>query len=217
MKTFLRYALLGALAIGLFFLVGWWLRDAPAERVSGMPWQVSVDAEGRNTVFAITLGKTTLAEARTLWVRQAQLALFSADGAPSDEARLEAFFDLIPLGTMISRVVLTIGLDGVDVAAMKAHARGREPSSTGEWRYGVNREDLAVLDAQPVIGVTYVPIYVRLDDSMLTSRFGKPAEIVLEEEGRRRWRYPALGLEVLLDDRGKAVFQYQLPGAVSGS
>ncbi|MCB1735332.1 MAG: hypothetical protein H6981_10840 [Gammaproteobacteria bacterium] len=211
MKTFLRYALFGVLAVGVFFLVGWWLRDTQPEQVTDMPWQVDVDAEGRNTVFAITLGKTTLAEARKLWVREAQLALFSADGAAVEEARLEAFFDLIPLGTMISRVVLTVDLNGIDIDGLKAHVGGREPSSTGEWRYGVHPDDLPTLDAQPVIGVTYVPIYVRLDDAMLVSRFGQPLEVVEEDEGRKRWRYPAIGLEVLLDARGKAVFQYQLP------
>ncbi|MCP5142838.1 MAG: hypothetical protein H6926_01080 [Chromatiales bacterium] len=209
MKTFLRFSLYGVGVIALFFLLGWWLREPAPDVVENMPWQISTNADGQRGVFGITLGRTTLGEARKLMVREAQLALFAADGMSTDSARMEAFFDLVPLGTMISRVVLTIGLDGLDVDALRERAVDREPASTGEWRHAPSLADLAALDAQPVIAISYVPVYVRFQNDMLTSRFGAPAEIVDEGEGRGRWRYPELGLEVLLDERGKAVFEYR--------
>ena len=88
--------------------------------------------------------------------------------------------------------------------------RQRAFQEGGMRRYRLHPDDLAVAYRAPVSVINFLPS-IHLDEEIVQSRFGTPAEIVQVTVQQRHLLYPDKGLEVILDAEGKDVLQYLQP------
>ncbi len=192
----------------LIVLIGILLPPPESGHEQFLPWQVAHTAEGGTRVFGITLGETTLAEAERILNGAAEVTLFVT---PTGEHRVEAYFDKVVLGGFSAKMVLVLAVPAEEQAEI--FARGVRISTLGS---GTNKVTLASADLQrvyrlPVASLTYLT-RATLDEELIRQRFGEPAERIIEpENGTRHWLYPALGLDIALDAKGRAVLQYVPP------
>lgn len=200
---------LGGLASAVIIVGVYWLSlDSQTNRVTDMPWQVSVDAQGRSTVFGVTLGETQLMQAVQKFGREAEVAAFTG-GAQG--ARVEGYFHNIELGPVIAKVVVTLEADDEAIEGMVEQASKRAPTPSGAVRFTPGQADMQVVKGMTIDSITYLPTFIRLDEDMVLSRFGPPARRVELEEGRVHFLYPDKGLDVMVDPHGKEVMQYVIP------
>lgn len=192
---------LGVLTVPLF---------APGSKPSvpgtDLPWQVETDAHGVPAVFGIRLGETRLQDVLPRLGRSVELGLFrQADG----RSVLEAYYREIELGGLTTKLILRLGAGQAALDAMIARAGKGDPTPSGSMQYIPASTDDHAIIALPIIGLTYSPL-VRLDEDVIRSRFGEPAEKLAEKDGVH-WLYPARSLDLFRQDNGKSILTYLLP------
>jgi hypothetical protein len=182
---------------------------APAPpRAAVLPWQVQANAEGSTTVFGLTLGRSTLAQARQRLGEDGELSLFSSrDGS---RRSLEAYFDNVNLRGLRAKMVLTLRLPEVELAGLFDRGTRISSLSSGDKRITLRPEDLERARQLPVHSITYIP-NLRLEGDTVRRRFGEPAERLVEDGQVTHWLYPDRGLDIALTPAGRTVFQYLLP------
>jgi hypothetical protein len=78
-------------------------------------------------------------------------------------------------------------------------------------RITLTADDLLIARNAPVASLTYLPT-VRLEESIITKRFGQPDMRVREKtSGVTHWLYPKHGLDIVLNGNEKPVLQYLSP------
>ena len=172
-----------------------------------LPWQITVHPDGSSRVFDLDLGRATLADAMAKFGGLEGLALFEPREGP---LALEAYFGNVLLGPLKAKVIVGLEADADDLAAIRARARSREGSPSGDWKYPLNDAPERHLDRRVSV-ITYIPGTRGLDAAFFRQRFGAPAAWLRESEQAVSWFYPSLGLSVLIDDNGGEVLEYQAP------
>lgn len=178
-----------------------------------LPWQIEPTTQGSIRVFGLTLGESTLQEAEDLYHGGAKVSLFVS---PESIYKVEAYFDKVILGGLSAQFVLVMALSQEQQTAM--YQRGARVSNLGDGKKKVTLkgEDLQTVFATPIASLAYLT-RTRLDDELLLKRFGEPAQRIRESENNTtHWLYPELGLDVALNDEGRAVLQYVSPKEFSG-
>ncbi|MEJ6000263.1 hypothetical protein [Paucibacter soli] len=209
-NLFVWLALIVALIFALAFAPAFWhmLRgvapDAVAER--DLPWQVQALPDGSSRVFGLALGSGRLADARARWSDSFELALL-VDG--SDAATLEAYVENAQLGFVSGRLIFSAQLPAAQMQGLRARASKIEPLASGAHRYTLAAQDLALADQAVLLGISLIPS-LQLDAALVTQRFGAPAER-LTLQGLEHWLYPAQGLAISLDPKGRELLQYVAP------
>jgi hypothetical protein len=177
--------------------------------LTNLPWQVETLPEGGSRVFGITLGRTTAAQAQRILGQTAEIGLFEDQRG---DLSLEAFFSNVELGSIVARVIARLGADQETLQRLRGMARARKPMPSGAFRLKLSDAGVREVQDWPVVGITYVPTYARLDAQTLEARFGEPAEILSGTEARRYWLYPAVGLAIITNTEGRTLFEYVAPG-----
>lgn len=188
--------------------------EAPREAAAiGMPWEVTLPGPGQSKVLGLVLGggpaapASTLAEARRGFAMTPDIAIV----APTpDQLSLEAYFDGIQIGPLSARIVLTLEASADALAAMRDRAAKTDHMNTGIRRYRLAEPDLQAAEKLPVRGIVLIPSG-SLDADVVIQRFGTPEQRVRQGETLEHLLYPALGLDVVIDAKGKEVLQYVAP------
>lgn len=207
------FAWLGLAVLAIFLLafapVLWQMLHGPqagAAPERDLPWQVQVLPEGGSRVFGLEPGRSRLADARARWPDNFQLALL-VDGA--EAAALEAYVDNAQLGFVSGRLIFSASLPAEQLRGLRERASKIEPLASGAHRYTLAAQDLTLADAAILQGISLMPA-LQLDAALVQQRFGAPAER-LQLQGLEHWLYPALGLAISLDPKGKELLQYVAP------
>jgi len=182
--------------------------DNPAgRRVEGLPWQIEPLADGNSRVSGLTIGVSTLADARNRFGHDVEVALVAA---PREDGSVEAFFQDVTLGAVSGKAVVTADIDAAKLEPMSRRAVKVDymESSTKKWTLAP--ADLAAVYAAPIRTLTFVPT-ANLDEQIVLQRFGKPAERIRVSEHSEHFLYPERGLDLVLNDDGKEVLQYVAP------
>lgn len=192
--------------IGIFLL----LPEEVDDGVVRLPWQVSVDGQGRTQVFGFTLGETRLAEVRSVFGEEGKLSLFAQPG--DGTFAVEAYFDQIYLNRLRADFVMTLAADQATLAPMFERGLRISQLGSGAKRVTLDPDDARRLADSPIRSITYLP-WKSLDADIVERRFGPPVERA-SEEGTEviHWLYPERGLDIGLDPRGGVVIQYVNPG-----
>ncbi len=192
-----------ALALAILLPGGRKVSDNPK-----LPWLIQVDAEGRPTVFGITLGRTTLQQMRDALQEQGVLNLFVSP----DEQRLdvEVYFERLFLSGIRGDLVATLEVEPEILRGMYRRGLRISKLESGARKVKLTTLDEDSLAARPVAHLTYIP-QADLDEKTLTNLFGPPARRVMEESGMVHLLYPEKGLDIAVNPDGKEVFQYLLP------
>ncbi|NKN31969.1 hypothetical protein [Marichromatium bheemlicum] len=178
-----------------------------------LPWQVDLTTDGTTRVFGLTLGASTLAEARALFGESGELNLFRAGDAQAPRLSVEAYFSRLHLHRLRADFVLTLEIATEQLAA--AYARGLRISQlpSGDKKVRLAPEDEAAFATAPIRAITYLP-QARLDPALIERRFGQPAQQLVEpESGVVHHLYPEHGIDVALAADGETVIQYVAPAA----
>jgi len=208
MRTFSGILIVSVLAAVLL----WWLMPDPRTDIThqrtDLPWQVTTFADGTSQVVDLHLGQDNLARAVQRLGAYEELALFEGkDGSYS----LEAWFGEVAFGPLKAKVTVTLALGTARAQALAQQAVERKPSPTGDWKLLLPSSVNATLDDALITGLTYIPAYGGLDEAFFRERLGEPVAWERLDEQRVRWFYPDRGLSLLIDAKGKDVFEYVTP------
>ena len=184
-------------------------QPAPA-MTHGMPWQIEHPGPGQSRVFGLTLGggaASTLADALRLAKEAPVLALLTPQDAP---AALEAYFENVSLGALTGKLVLSIAAAPGELESMRGNAAKTDHLETGIRKYVLHEADRQRAERLPLAAIAFIPS-ARLDEAVILERFGMPAERIRQGETLEHFLYPAQGLDIVLDSKGKEVLQYVAP------
>ena len=173
-----------------------------------LPWLITVDANGDSTVFGLTLGQSTLADAREVFQEQGKTSLFLS---PQQQIAIEVFFQRLFLSGLRADVVLTLEVE--EQLATQIYDRGLRVSTLGS---GTRKVELASSDQEQLAGaaiarITYLPA-TDLDEEIMLRHFGEPGKKITENKtGIVHWLYADVGLDIAVNADGKEVLQYVPP------
>lgn len=205
-----RNILLGVLAITLVTLALALLLPGgrPPDRAPLLPWDIRLTPDGNPQVFGLTLGRSTLTDARLQFRTEGKVNLFAS---PEGSYYLEAYFERISLSGLKADLVLTLDLPREQAADMFERGLRISQLGSGNKKVELAPQDLDTLAHQPIRHITYVPA-TDLDEPLIRKRFGEPARRIPEAESSIvHWLYPEQGLDIALDPQGREVFQYLRP------
>ncbi|MDP3511344.1 MAG: hypothetical protein Q8S20_01235 [Sulfuritalea sp.] len=185
-------------------------REAAPAMTHGMPWQIDLPGPGQSRVFGLTLGgnaASTLADALRLAKDAPTLALLTPQDAP---AALEAYFESVSLGALTGKLVLSVAATPGELEAMRRNAAKTDHLETGIRKYALHEADRQRAEHLPLAAIAFIPA-ASLDEAVILQRFGTPTERIRQGETLEHFLYPAQGLDIVLDSKGKEVLQYIAP------
>ena len=172
-----------------------------------LPWQISVDEQGNTTVFGFSPGRSTLAQVRQRLGNDVDIAIVAG---PDEVGELEAYYTQVPLGFVLGRLILTVDATPDAITAMRERALKAEHMESVTKKITLHPDDLARAETTPIRAFSLIP-NVNLDEATLIQRFGEPVERIPVGANLTHFLYPKLGLDVVLDTKGKEVLQYVAP------
>ncbi|MCW8890364.1 MAG: hypothetical protein OQL20_06885 [Sedimenticola sp.] len=177
-----------------------------------LPWDVKVDEQGKVTVFELTLGKSTLEQARQSFQAQGKANLFLT---PDNRYVVEVYFQRLYLSGIRADIVLNMELEEAKAMAMFERGERISRMGNGTRKIELSSDDMAVLAHERILYITYLPA-ADLEEPLILSRFGEPESRVQEEESAiTHWLYTAKGMDIGVNPDGKEVIQYVNPGDFS--
>ncbi|MEW6514524.1 MAG: hypothetical protein AB1443_11020 [Pseudomonadota bacterium] len=180
----------------------------PAE---GLPWQIELLAEGRTRVFGLSPGSSTLDDARARFGPDAQIAMIIAKG---ETGSIEAYYESLTAGFVTGKMILTLETTIEQREAMLKRAIKAEFMESTTRRITLAESDLQSLTQAKISALAFIPS-ANLSEEVVLQRFGPPAERVRSSEHAEHFLYPAKGLDLRLDAKGKELLQYVAPSEFS--
>jgi hypothetical protein len=129
---------------------------------------------------------------------------------PGEAGTLEGYYNQMPLGFVLARVVVTVDASKDLIAAMRERALKVKHMESTTRKITLHPDDLALADSLPVQAISVIPS-INLDEETVVQRFGQPAERLVVAEKRVHLLYPQKGLDILVDGEGKELLQYVAP------
>ena len=190
----------------LIFASSFFMPGKPVDKTD-FPWYIEHPAADTVRIFGLTLGQSTANAAEQRFSDEAKSSLFKS---PGGQLVAEMFFEQVTLAGMKSKIVLGIAVSETELQGM--YERGLRMSGTGSGKkITLTAEDEARLRTLPISSLTYMPP-VRLEEGILSKRFGQPARRIREKKGGAiHWLYPQHGLDITLGGEEKPVLQYVSP------
>lgn len=198
------FLIIAVIALSALFRSG---EEPDAPPVEGLPWQIEVLADGGSRVFGLTLAHSTLGDAYGRFGMDMQIAVLAAPGEPGS---LEAYSSSVTTGVIMGKMILVADVDRETVARLRQRAVKAEYMDGSTRKYILHPDDLALAWHAPIAGITFIPV-ASLDEATVLKRFGAPAERIRIDERVEHFLYPAKGLDLALDSKGKEVLQYVAP------
>ncbi|MCK6390824.1 MAG: hypothetical protein L6Q40_07345 [Azonexus sp.] len=207
MKFTLYAIVLVAAALIVPFLIPGAGKQEGVDPNANLPWQIAVDGQGGSRVFGLELGRSTLAEAKKVFGSDVQVAIIAN---PDETGALEAYFNQVPLGFVLARVIVTMEIDATEVAAMRERAVRASYMESTTRKITLHPDDLALVEQLPMRAISLIPT-VNLDEPTVIHRFGSPGERLAVSDKRVHLLYPERGLDIIIDGEGKELLQYVAP------
>ena len=198
--------------LGLAVLVGpvvWQFLnfDPKAVPTSGLPWQIETLPGGEAQVFGLTLGKSTLADARARFGPEMQLAVIAE---PDERGNVEGYYEGVTAGFVAGKLIVTADLPPEAIDGMRERAPKTQYMQSTTRRATLAPADEAAALAAPIRGLAFIP-GAQLDEAVILERFGQPAERIRVNDHVEHLLYPTRGLDVVLDTKGRELLQYVAP------
>jgi len=209
MKTPLILIAIVALALAASFLLAPPPDPEMVKPRTDLPWQIEAHPDGGSRVFDLELGSATLQNAIDKFGEPEGVAVFQH--SKDDKLDLEVYFGKVSFGPLTARVVVKLAADEAEKRNLAEHAKKRESSPTGDWKFPLRRDLIGQLTDRRITAISYVPGTRGLDRDFFLERFGTPAAQLAENEDARSWFYPKKGLSILIDDKGPEVLEYVAP------
>ena len=180
-----------------------------AEKIKGLPWQIDIRPDGRSNIFGVTLGRSTLGQARDQLGDDMELAIIAA--ADQDTGGLEMYYGHYKAGFISGKLVVAARVAPDVVIRLAEHAIKSKYLENGARKFTVNPDDLPVALQAPVESITFIPA-VNIDQASALKRFGPAGKTLHTGEQVTHLLYPDKGLDLIINGKGKEVLQYVAPG-----
>ena len=174
---------------------------------SGLPWQIETLPGGEAQVFGLTLGRSTLADARARFGTEMQLAVIAE---PGEDGNVEGYYESVTAGFVAGKLIVTAELSPELIAGMRERAPKTQYMQSTTRRATLAPADEAAALAAPIRGLAFIP-GAQLDEAVILERFGQPAERIRVNAHQEHLLYPAKGLDLVLDSKGRELLQYVAP------
>ncbi|WP_374242085.1 hypothetical protein [Zoogloea sp.] len=174
---------------------------------SGLPWQIETLPGGEAQVFGLTLGRSTLADARARFGTEMQLAVIAE---PGEDGNVEGYYESVTAGFVAGKLIVTAELSPELIAGMRERAPKTQYMQSTTRRATLAPTDEAAALAAPIRGLAFIP-GAQLDEAVILERFGQPAERIRVNAHQEHLLYPAKGLDLVLDSKGRELLQYVAP------
>ncbi len=174
--------------------------------VEGLPWQIEVRPDGSSRVSGLTMGASSMNDARTRF-GEGEIALVAA---PGEAASLELYFQDVTLGAVSGKLIATAEIAADTLAAMRQRSAKTEYMQSSTKKSLLADQDLVAAYAAPIRAIAFVPS-INLDEAMIVQRFGQPAERIRTSAQAEHFLYPDRGLDITLDSESKELLQYVAP------
>lgn len=139
---------------------------------SGLPWQIETLPGGEAQVFGLTLGRSTLADARARFGTEMQLAVIAE---PGEDGNVEGYYESVTAGFVAGKLIVTAELSPELIAGMRERAPKTQYMQSTTRRATLAPADEAAALAAPIRGLAFIP-GAQLDEAVILERFGQPAE-----------------------------------------
>ncbi len=179
-------------------------QDVPT---SGLPWQIETLPGGEAQVFGLTLGKSTLADARARFGPEMQLAVIAE---PDERGNVEGYYEGVTAGFVAGKLIVTADLPPEAIDGMRERAPKTQYMQSTTHRATLAPADEAAALAAPIRGLAFIPS-AQLDEAVILERFGQPAERIRVNDHQEHLLYPAKGLDLVFDSKGRELLQYVAP------
>ena len=179
-------------------------QDVPS---SGLPWQIETLPGGEAQVFGLTLGKSTLADARARFGPEMQLAVIAE---PDERGNVEGYYEGVTAGFVAGKLIVTADLPPEAIDGMRERAPKTQYMQSTTRRATLAPADEAAALAAPIRGLAFIPS-AQLDEAVILERFGQPAERIRVNDHQEHLLYPAKGLDLVFDSKGRELLQYVAP------
>lgn len=186
-------------------------QNSPGDKtfqLADLPWQIKIDNNGNSTIFGQTLGSSTLRDLEKKLDQRAAIRVFRD---PDGTLSLEAFFKKVSLARIDSKLVARLQISDRALEALESSALKKKTTATGSYKLELSRADEEQALNAKIAVISWSPTFMRLDNEMITERFGKANEIIETEEGVSHWLYPKRGLDIIRLPRNKATLHYISP------
>ncbi len=207
----MKKSILIVIALAAIVLAVTLLRPTTGERntqaITGLPWQIEILPDGHSKVFGLTLGASTLGDARQRFGSDMEVAVISA---PGEAGSLEAYYPQVTAGVLTGKMILTAALDKESVERMRQRAVKKQHMESSTRKFSLDPDDLAQAYDTLIESITFIPS-ASFDADIAVSHFGQPAERIRMSERAENLLYPAQGLALTLDSEGKEILQYVAP------
>lgn len=140
---------------------------------SGLPWQIETLPGGEAQVFGLTLGRSTLADARARFGTEMQLAVIAE---PGEDGNVEGYYESVTAGFVAGKLIVTAELSPELIAGMRERAPKTQYMQSTTRRATLAPADEAAALAAPIRGLAFIP-GAQLDEAVILERFGQPAEL----------------------------------------
>ncbi len=178
-----------------------------------LPWDIQQTADQSIRVFQLTLGSSTLDEARPIFQLEGETNLFIGDdGKPA----LEAYFERVFLSGLRADFILVLEADEGLLSEIYERGSRISRSTDATHKVELSGEDKLLVSKLPIKLINYIP-YANLDEALINDRFGQPTDKITElETGITHWIYPDRGLSIGLNPDGKELIQYMPLADIAG-
>lgn len=177
----------------------------PQASVSQPPWEIRTDAQGHVMVMGLTLGQSTLRDARVLWSQSFKVGLYQQANQP---LVLEGFSDNAQAGLITGKGVLTADIAPDALQALLNEASSKEPTISGATRYTLKPDAEEKVMGARIKRLTFIPS-ASLEVQTIEERFGKPEQRTTSAADETDYFfYPSRGLIVGRDRKGRVSLHY---------
>ncbi len=176
--------------------------------VQGLPWQISVQADGSTEVFGLKPGKSTLADAVSVLGNDAKLAIIASR---NEVGTLEMYYGHYRASLITGKIILQAKIANKQLEKWKREAVKVNYMPSGKAReYLLDSDQLPEILHSTIESITFIPA-INLDEDILNARFGKASKIIRVNKKLVHYLYPTKGLDIVLSEEKKDVLQYVNP------
>lgn len=184
-------------------------QESPRKQMTDLPWQVEVLPGGYSKVFGLKLGQSTFNDALNKLGHDMELAIIAET---DEDGSLEMYYSRFMAGMLSGKLILGTEMDKSELLRLQDRAISSKVLESGSRKFTLAREDLPTAYEATIDSITFIPA-VDIDAKVADVRFGPPAERIQLSKQIEHFLYPDIGLDLIINHKGKEILQYVAPRA----
>lgn len=172
-----------------------------------LPWGVMMDEQGNTSLIGITFDQTPFKQSFEIFGQPESMALYADPKDPN----IEVYFGTIKKAGLSAKIILSLHIPQALAEDFLKNAKKRMTSTSGIPKINLAPSDRIKTEDIKISALTYLPVFSGLEENYLFERFGTPEKQIKLSESASQYFYPSKGVSLVIDKKGKEVFQYSSP------